>query len=241
MRRFVFATVSAAASSGDALRSGEPLRIDVPGHGPAFYFPPRDFRPKGRGLKPVLMYLHGRGGNAAADCRKWARVGTEFGWVLCPQGQEDWGAGRTWSNNAVAAQNIAHAALHALQAKYRGRVQLRNNILMGFSEGAFVAMQIGVRDPKTWNRWLILAANDQYWWGDGVAQLKENARKIKGVYLLTGQGDEVAENTKRVGDIVKSAKIPVQVNIAPGLGHELAADRLSADYRRPLAWLAKKQ
>src|SRR5688572_7108892 len=43
-----------------------PERLDLP-RGPAFYFQPSS----GRGLKPVLVYLHGRGGNPEADCAKW--------------------------------------------------------------------------------------------------------------------------------------------------------------------------
>ena len=77
-----------------ARQVGEPSRLEVSGHADAFYY-----RPHVRGQRPVLMYLHGRGGNPNEDCRKWAKVGTQFGWVVCPQGPEDRatarGAGRT--------------------------------------------------------------------------------------------------------------------------------------------------
>jgi predicted esterase len=100
-------------------------------------------------------------------------------------------------------------------------------------------MQVGLRDPKTWSRWLILAANDQYWWGDASTLLHEGRKKIRRVYLLTGENDEVAENTTRVGEMVKAEKIPVKVKIAPGMGHEVPGDRMITTYRRPLLWLAR--
>ncbi len=222
-----------AAWARGAAQVADPLRLEVPGQPDAFYYKPRV-----RGLRPVLMYLHGRGGNPLEDCRKWARVGTQFGWVVCPQGPEDRGDGtRSWNNSVPAGKEIMDATLHALREKYRGRVQTRNNVLIGFSEGAFIAMQVGVHDPKTWSRWLILAANDQYWWGDTTQVLHENRRKYKRIYLFTGENDEVAENTVRVGDTIKKEHIPVKVKIAPGVGHEIPGDRMITNYRRPLLWL----
>ena len=136
---------------------GEPLRLSVPGQPDAYYY-----KPAVRGMKPVLMYLHGRGGNPAADCRKWARVGTQFGWVVCPSGPETTeSGGRTWGNGAGYAQQILIKTIEALRAKYERKVQLYGNVLIGFSEGAFVAMQVGLADQKTWNRWLILGESDK--------------------------------------------------------------------------------
>ncbi len=225
---------SSAKSTGTGL--GEPQRLEVPGQADAFYY-----RPRGKGQKPVIIYLHGRGGNPEEDCRKWAKVATAFGWVLCPQGPEDKGGGaRAWANNPTAGKEIIDGSLAALREKYKHRVQTRGNILIGFSEGAFIAMQVGLKDPKTWNRWLILAANDQYWFGDAPGLLHGDRRSIRRVFLLTGENDEVAENTARVGDMVKAEKIPVRVKIAPGMGHEVPGDRMISTYRRPLAWLVAK-
>src|SRR5205085_562636 len=79
--------------------------------------------------------------------RKWAKVARQFGWVVCPSGpgQSETG-GRTWVNGALEAQKIIDATVHALREKYHGRVRRRSNILIGFSEGAFVAMNVGMRD-----------------------------------------------------------------------------------------------
>lgn len=215
---------------------GEPLRLEVPGHPDAFYY-----RARGKGTKPVILYLHGRGGNAAEDCRKWAKVATQFGWVLCPQGPGDSGnGGRTWMNSATAGKAVMDASLNALRAKYKNRVRRYGNILVGFSEGAFVAMQAGLMDQKTWSRWLILAASDRYWVGEAPAALTAGSGggKLQRVFLLTGETDGVAENTSRVGEMLKKYNVLVKVRIAPGMGHEIARDRMVTTYRRPLSWLA---
>lgn len=219
----------AHAKAGATL--GEPLRLEVQGAPEAFYF-----KPRAKGVKPVLMYLHGRGGNPAEDCRKWAKVGTQFGWVVCPSGPADNGnGGRTWGGDGG---HVITATMEALRAKYKGRVQKRGNLLIGFSEGAFVAMQVGLKDQTTWTRWLILGASDQYWPYDVAPDLDKEKRKVRRVFLLTGENDGVAQNTVKVGDVLKKNKVPVKVRLVPGMGHEVPSDRMVSTYRRPLAWLA---
>jgi len=224
-----------SAQAKEAPSTPDPMVLDVPGFSEAYYYKPRS-----KARRRVLIYLHGRGGNPFEDCRKWARVARQFGWVVCPQGPAttDTG-GRAWSNDADTARKIVDATLVALAEKYKGRVRARGNVLIGFSEGAFIAQQLGIRDPSRWNRWLILAANDRYWFGDAPQLLEQNHSKIRRVYLFTGEDDQVAENTVRAGEMLKTAHIHVKVKIAPGLGHEVPADRMITNYRRPLRWLIR--
>lgn len=231
------ALVSFAASPAAAAKPApEPETLEIKGGSDVYYY-----APNGKGLKPVIMYLHGRGGHPKEDCKKWARVARDFGWVVCPQGPEDRGGGaRSWANNPEAARRILDTAVSQLRAKYKGRVQTRNNILVGFSEGAFVAQQVGLKDSQKWSRWLILAASDRYWMGDTKKDLDEARQKLRRVYLLTGENDGVAQNTNRAGDMLRSAKVPVRVNIVKGMGHEVPSDKMITNYRRPLMWLTSK-
>lgn len=213
---------------------GSPLRVEVPGSPDAFYY-----KPRAKGAQPVIMYLHGRGGNPAEDCRKWAKVGTQFGWVVCPSGSgTSESGGRSWTNGPVDAQRTIDATISALRDKYKGKVQRRGNVLIGFSEGAWVAMNVGLKDQRTWTSWLILGASDAYW-GDVNEAFDKTKRKVKRVYLLTGENDGVAQNTVRVGETLKKVKVPVKVQLVPGMGHEVPSDRMITTYRRPLAWLVK--
>jgi predicted esterase len=213
---------------------GEPLRIEVPGAPDAFYY-----KPRARGAKPVIMYLHGRGGNPAEDCRKWARVGTQFGWVVCPSGSgTSESGGRAWTNGTMDAQRVIESTVTALREKYHSKVHRRGNVLIGFSEGAWVAMNVGLKDQRTWSSWLILGASDSYW-GDVSEALDKDTRKVRRVYLLTGENDGVAQNTVKVGETLKKVKVPVKVKLVPGMGHEVPSDRMVSTYRRPLAWLTR--
>jgi predicted esterase len=228
---FALAMMPRAAHAKTGAAIGDPLRIEVEGAPDAYYY-----KPRGKGPRPILMYLHGRGGNPAEDCRKWAKVGRQFGWVVCPSGPGDSGnGGRTWGS--FDAEKVIDGTVAALRAKYKGRVQRHGNVLIGFSEGAFVAMQVGLKDQSTWTKWLILGASDQYWQQDVTEALDVEKRKVRRVYLLTGENDGVAQNTVKVGDTLKKNKVPVKVKLVPGMGHEVPSDRMVSTYRRPLAWL----
>lgn len=230
---FVLLTPRAAMAKPKAPEIGEPLKLQVPGQPDVYYY-----KPVVRGQRPILMYLHGRGGRPAEDCRKWARVATQFGWVVCPQGPEEHvNGGRTWANG-ISAQRIIDRSVAALKDKYGSKVQRWRNILIGFSEGALVAMQIGLRDQRTWDRWLILGANDQYWQQDISEELAKDKRtRVRRVYLLTGEHDQVADQTRKVGDLLKKNKVSVKVKIVPGLGHKVPSDKMITTYRGPLLWL----
>jgi len=211
-----------------------PQKLELQGAPPAYYYAPLG----GRGLRPVIVFLHGRGGNPQRDCEKWGRVGREFGWVVCPSGPEDRGGGaRGWANNWIAAKEVVDKSVAALREKFGRRVQLRGNTLIGFSEGAFVAMNVGLREPEVFNRWLILAANDVYWGGSGESELRKQYSRIKRVYLLTGERDEVYNSTRRVFQLLDDAGVHVIMRIQLDLAHEIPEDRMRSLSRRPLRWL----
>src|SRR5262249_38319746 len=57
------------------------------------------FEPAGAGrlaMRPIIVYLHGRGGHPAEDCKRWATVARRMGWLICPSGPSPHGSGRAW-------------------------------------------------------------------------------------------------------------------------------------------------
>jgi predicted esterase len=223
-----------AFGRGTATLPRPPEQLEIKGFAPAYYYPPRVQSQ----MRPAIVYLHGRGGYPEHDCMKWRHVASEIGWLICPSGPEDRGDGaRGWANDWVAAKTIIDRSIAALRAKVGRKVQLRGNTLIGFSEGAFIAMNVGVREPRVFNRWLILAATDWYWGGDGEADLKKSRHIIKRVYLLTGDRDEAVDATRRVFDLLDEAGVHVLMRTPEGLAHEVPADKMRLLYRRPLRWL----
>jgi len=210
-------------------------QIDLPGAAPAYYFEPQG---KGRlGLKPVLVYLHGRGGHPETDCRRWASLARRYGWLVCPSGPVPYGDGRAWDNNWPSAHHATMAAINALRDKYGRRVQLWGNTLIGFSEGAYAAMNVGVREPRTFNRWLILAANSKYWGGPGLEALGSAKDRVRRVFLITGEHDGVIESTHQVEAWLQKAGVPTKVITPDNMGHEVPLEKKTEMYRSALGWL----
>ena len=213
---------------------GPPSVLDVPGEAHAFFYPPRV-----KGKRPLIVWLHGRSGDPERDCQKWAKVATDIGWVLCPSGPEARGGGmRGWNNSWPGAKRSVDAAVAAFGAKFGKRIKPHANILIGFSEGALVAMNVGVREPDTFSRWLILAANDVYWGGEGVSELRKGKKQLRRVYLLTGEKDGVVENTRRVHKTIEQEGVRVRLWTPSDIGHEVPERRMREFYRKPLRWLA---
>lgn len=198
------------------------------------------FEPQGRGRlapRPIVMYMHGRGANPQNECMRWAPVARPFGWLVCPSGPVEEGAGRAWGNDWNTGNAIAEEAIRALRSKYKARVKLQGNTLIGFSEGAFVAMNIGVRSKGRFSRLLVLAANDSYW-GAGAPDLLAKARGLRRVYLITGREDAVIEATAKTEQLLRRAKVPTRL-VRPPFGHLVALESQPNLYREALSWLTK--
>ena len=217
-------------------RLGGGMRLlPLPGGGKAYYFEPSG--PGRHSLKPVIVYLHGRGGQPDADCRRWAPMVRRLGWLACPAGPVEHNAGRAWNNNWAAAHNLTMATINGLREEYGRRIQLWGNTLVGFSEGAYAAMNVGVREPRTFNRWLILAANSTYWGGPGLEALQTARERVRRVYLITGERDEVVDGTRQVEAWLRRAGVATRVTTPSDMGHEVLLERKPHLYSEALRWL----
>jgi LysM repeat protein len=210
--------------------------FDLPGYPhPAYVYEP--VGPGRLAMKPVIVYLHGRGGHPEQECRRWSHIARRYGWLVCPSGPSAHGAGRAWNNNWLSAHTATMAAITALRARYGRRVQLYGNTLVGFSEGAYAAMNVGVREPRTFNRWLVLAANSTYWGGPGLEALSTARERVRRVYLITGERDAIVEGTREVDAWLRRAGVDTRLSIPADLAHELALERKPFLYEQALKWL----
>ena len=229
----VESVVSCAKPGQIGLTVPGPQSLENPGFPDAYYYKPRS----ARSMKPVLVYLHGRDGDPVAGCRDWAKVGTEFGWVLCPSGQETRASGlRGWGNDPVHSTQNVLGALQSLRKRFGRRVQLYGNVMIGFSEGAFIAQVIGEHEPKTFNRWLIIASCDRYF-GFDKAVLEEARRRIKRVYLWTGEMDMVAPESQQAFEHLRALHVTVKLNVPKGYWHAIPSETMGQNFRKALRWL----
>lgn len=216
-------------------RPGDPDRLSVPRFTGAYFY-----RPQGGGRHArVLVYLHARNANPRESCRTFHEIASRFGWLLCPIGPVDRGAGRReWRNNWDYANRETMAALDVLATRFRGRVRRHDNVVMGFSEGAYVGMNVGLMNPVTFPRWFIIAADDRYIDGEGE-RVRQAASSVRRVYFLTGRSDSVLDHTRRAFDALQRTwgQRHIHMRVLEGAGHELPPDFVRT-VRRILLWVA---
>lgn len=216
-------------------RPGEVERLELPRMTGALFY-----RPSSGGRQRVFVYLHARNANPRESCQQFHQVVARFGWLLCPLGPVDRGNGRReWRNNAEYARRETIAALDALYARFPRRVRRHDNVVMGFSEGAYVGMNLGLYEPVTFPRWLIFAANDGYI--DSETERVQSATPtVRRVYLMTGATDGVVENTRRTNTQLTRAwgRRRVRMQILANSGHQLPLDFVPT-VRRALLWVTQ--
>jgi len=217
---------------------GDPERLDLPGLAGAYFY-----RPSGGGRQRVLVYLHARGADPRQSCRKWHESTPRFGWLVCPIGphtHERGGAARQWRNDVGYARRESMAALQRLSELFPRRVQRYDNVVMGFSEGAYVGMNIGLQEPMTFPRWLIIAPNDGYIDGeaDRIRRLAQHSPRI---YLITGRHDEIYREALLAEQRLVRAlgRRRVKHRIMDRAGHELPPEFVPVT-RRALLWLTAR-
>lgn len=214
--------------------AGQPEVLELPGMPDAYFF-----RSSVAGRARVYVYLHARNADPRESCRQFAAVVPRFGWLVCPVGPGIGADGhRQWNNNPVVARQYATTAVNALFQRFPRRARATDNVLMGFSEGAFVALQTGLNEPVMFPRWVIFAAHDRYiaTEGDALANARHAVRKV---YLITGAHDEIVEHSRRAAASLRHEHIGrVELRILPGVGHQLPPDFV-ATVRAALRWVTR--
>lgn len=214
--------------------AGDPDVLELAGMPDAWFY-----RSRVRGRSRVFVYLHSRGADPREACRQFSNIVTRFGWLICPVGPGSRGGGRhVWNNNATLARRYSVAALAELGRRFGRRIRWTDNVIMGFSEGAFVAMQTGLMEPRRFSRWVIFAAHDGYI--DMNRELYPAARRsLRKIYLLTGVHDEIVEHTRRANALMRRERLGrVEMRILPRAAHELPP-QFDAEVRRALRYVTR--
>ncbi len=118
------------------------------------------FPPQGdpRVPRAVTIMLHGMCDVPERECPWFAEAVTPNSWLVCPRGPlrcESGGATWAWERRAETID----AAIRRVEAEYPGRVAAgTDDTLIGFSLGAFVAMDVVNHAPTRWSRVVLLGA-----------------------------------------------------------------------------------
>lgn len=221
--------------SGDVVRGkvrSAPLVIDAEGRSLLAFPPLPSARRAGAAPLAAVVYLHGVHGRAENGC-PWLRDGaSEIGWLVCPEANTrlpndtfSWG-GSLHEQRAVVAR--AERAAHA-----RGADAASASVLVGFSQGSYVAVDL-VNAGLGRYRGLVLVA----------AEVEPNAAKLRAagvarVALAAGELDASFAPLRRTAERLRREGVDARFVDLGAIGHTYQTPEREA-FAEAIAWAGGK-
>jgi len=154
-------------------------------------YPPQRSRASARATRVTrVVYLHGVHGKAENGC-PWLRTGaSELGWLVCPEANERLANGTfSWAGSVSDVRAVVARAEHAIVNE--GAEPDAPGVLVGFSQGAYVALDLVRAEPGRWGGLVLLGAEIE----PNAASLRSAG--VSRVALLAGDLDGSSASVKR--------------------------------------------
>lgn len=169
---------------------------------------------------PLLIALHGGGGNKNSNLEQWA-VARRRGWfVLSPQSTS-----LIFPNAHWWAENMPQR-LHDIRIHYDDILQHypidRNRIVIaGMSQGSGMAIYTALCGEIPARGFISVAVG----WNDttGIAEAAGRAANVRG-YFVIGDKDHTLQSATEIRMILRDHNIPFAEEVHPDLGHEFPSD-----------------
>jgi phospholipase/carboxylesterase len=201
-----------------AAAAGTPILIVTPkGHDPD--------RPA-----PLIVALHGYGDRPENHPGVWVPAANDFGAILAvPQGGRQVGGGFGWTG-----VEEVEAVLERVLAEVSGRFTVDRSriVLAGFSQGAYLAMALGVRHPELLAGVIPMA-------GAYIPEIDApppaEGREPR-YYFMAGSQDRAVTDMRRAAKDYRAAGYAATLRILPGIGHA-SPDPAGGELSTALRWV----
>jgi predicted esterase len=178
--------------------------------------PPITIRPRGADLDgplPLIIALHGHGGQASEFPQVWGPAAQEVGAILAvPQGAKRVGNGRAWSD-VNEADAIVRMTIDYVRSRFE--VDWDRVVLTGFSQGGFMAMAVAIRHPGIFAGVIPMAG--PYLPGIDTPPPAEPGDPL--YYFMVGSLDRVEDQVQQAASDFENAGYEVELRINVGTGH----------------------
>ncbi len=228
---------SAPAQAGNARETAageEPLRIPSGDARTTFAFPPKDAL---EGARPAAVYLNGRCGVTTNGCRHFREGAASFGWLVCPPANAKCpGGGASWGGTSDERRALVDAAVGDVARAYPDQVDAAApTVLIGFSQGAWIALDLARQTPAKYTGLLLIGAD---------VEPRADALKQAGVarlVLAAGAYDAAAGPMAKRARELAAAGVDARFVSLGAVGHVYVADAAHAGaLTEALRWLAPK-
>jgi pimeloyl-ACP methyl ester carboxylesterase len=198
----------------------EVLTVAVPGDLPAFVLSGRG------GGCPRTVFMHGMCGHGMGYIQAFQVAGRDHGGVLGLQGDIDCGGGtfRKYTANPEKQDERIRDAYAAICGE---EAQADDLVLIGYSQGAYIAERMAEQFPSRYSRVVLIAAP--------TTPTAARLRHVRGAVMISGEFDAKYRMKEGAQDLI-AKKIPARYLEMPGAyhGQMLEGERIM---REALDWL----
>lgn len=183
----------------------------------------------------MTIYLHGMCGTPAHGCDRFRAQSPGPAWLVCPAAPSPCaGGGARWSGSLAARSNAVSDAERRLLAEHPGEVDAaRPRVLIGFSEGAYVARDLILAQPGRYRGALFIGADVRL----PAAALRRAG--VARVAFASGRLDMMRSRLEGADAALKREGFPSRFVDLGRVGHTyVPADDDDDALREALAWLS---
>ena len=169
---------------------------------------------------PLIVALHGYGGNAQDIASVWRGPAARFGAVLiAPQAIQAADAGFSWG----VVEQGEYLVMRAIERARAGHnVDPKRIVLTGFSQGGGMCFTLGLRQPGLFAGVIPVAGVYE----DRVDPIPPQSRAtLPRFVIMNGADDREAENNRAAAERLKAINVPVLLRIYDNVGHAFPPNR----------------
>lgn len=210
-----------------APRSPQAREHKLPGpHGTDFVYEPRETGPK-----PVAIFLHALCGASWHWSLTLEDAISPHAWLISPEANRKCaGGGASWGGGGAAVGALIDNVIERAKSVDGAGPADAPRVLMGFSQGAWIALDVVRAQPGKYNA-LVLMAMD----------VKTNARELRDagierIVLASGDRDGASGPMRALARRLQSEQFPARYASFGAVGHTIPLDG-NVKLQRDIAWL----
>ena len=179
---------------------------------------------------PLIIALHGRGGNGKSIAVHWKEIANEVGAiVVAPDALRPLVGGYEW-RFVDESEWLTLFTLDRMLERYA--IDERRVVLTGFSQGAQVAFTTGVRHPERFCGLVLVSGNYD---ADDAEIARAGEAPMPSVWLAIGSEDPSVATYREALEDFKAAGWKAKLRVVKGVGHTFPL-RDAKELRKVLAF-----